>query len=321
LTYVLFVLGFPLLIVAANLLINGATALARRLNISEFAIGLSVIALGTTAPEMVVNIYASAEGVSGIVIGNILGSCIFNILVILGLSAAIRPLKVGKTSALKEVPFVLLATLIVGIVANDALTDGGVTSVISRGDGLLMLIFLVLIMGSILRTSRDSVIEEQVPEVGKVNMPRVIITILAGFVGLYFGARWIVDGAVTIARLAGVSELTIGLTIVAVGTGLPELTTAVVAAYRRKAAIAVGNIVGANILNLLLILSMSAIIRPFNFDAHSNIDLLVTLAASALLMGSVFVGRNRYEIGRWQGVVFVMLYLLYIIYLAVSAAT
>ncbi len=318
-TYFLFALGFPLLIVAANLLINGATALARRLNISDFAIGLSVIALGTTAPEMVVNIYASAAGVNGIVIGNVLGSCIFNILVILGLSAAIRPLKVSKTAALQQVPFVLLAAVIVGIVANDALTDGGATSFISRGDAILMLIFLALIMFNILRTSRESTIEEQVPGVGQTGLLKVAAMLVAGFAGLYFGARWIVDGAVALARLAGVSELTIGLTIVAVGTGLPELTTAIVAAYRRKATIAVGNIIGANILNLLLILSLSAIIRPFPFNSHSNIDLMVTLTASLLLLVAVYTGRNRYEIGRWQGIAFVMLYLAYMMYLAISA--
>jgi cation:H+ antiporter len=317
-TYVLLLLGFPLLIVAANFLISGATGLARRLHVSEFAIGLTVIALGTTAPELVVNMYASAENVPGIVIGNILGSCIFNILIILGLSAAIRPLKVTQTAARKEVPFLLLAAVIVGVLAADPLTDNA-PSFLSRGDGIVMLLFLFLIIGNILRTARESTIEEQAPQPKAGDGARSLLFILGGFAGLYFGARWIVDGSVALARLAGIRELVIGLTIVAIGTGLPELTTAIVAAQRRKPAIAVGNIVGANILNLLWILSLSAVIRPFPFGSHSFFDLAVTIGVSAALVAVVLLGRGKYEIGRWQGVVFITLYLVYMIYLIITA--
>jgi cation:H+ antiporter len=307
------------LIVAANLLISSSTALARRFNVSEFVIGLTVIALGTTAPELVVNIYASIEGASGIVIGNILGSCTFNILVILGLSAALQPLRVTKVEAHRDIPLVLLAGIIVGIIANDALLDQSAVSVISRTDGLIMLIFLVLIVMSILRTSRESVIAGQVPVVGKESTARVTGMLFLGFAGLYFGARWVVDGAEALARLAGISELTIGLTVVAIGTGLPELTTAIVAAYRRKSSIAIGNIVGANVLNLLLILALSALIRPVPFGVHSGIDLLVMIAASAILLGFVLSGKGKYELNRRHGIIFIMSYISYLIYLVLTA--
>lgn len=312
-TYILFFVGFVALIKGADSLVSGASSLAARFGVSALVIGLTIVAFGTSAPELMVNLLASYSGNTDIAIGNILGSNIANILLILGISAIIYPLAVGKGTVWKEIPFALLAVIAVSFMANDVLLDGSSTSAITRIDGLLLLsffiIFLYYIFG-IAKQGSGNPTEQPV----LYSYPKSIALVLAGLVGLAVGGKWIVDGAVTFASSLGVSEALIGLTIVAIGTSLPELATSAMAAYRRNVDIAVGNIVGSNIFNIFWILGVSAVISPLPFAVTLQTDLLVTLLASALLFLALFVGQ-RHTIERWQGVAFVLTYVVYMVYL------
>ena len=314
-TYVLFFVGFVALIKGADFLVDGASSLAARFGVSALVIGLTIVAFGTSAPELMVNLLASYNGNTDIAIGNILGSNIANILLILGVSAIIYPLAVGKGTVWKEIPFALLAVIAVGFMANDVLLDGATNSAITRIDGLLLLsffiIFLYYIFG-IAKQSGGSDTEEPV----QYSYGKSFLFVFLGLIGLGIGGKWIVDGAVTFATSLGVSEALIGLTIVAIGTSLPELATSAVAAYRKNVDIAVGNIVGSNIFNVFWILGVSAVIAPLPFAPALQTDMLMTLFATILLFLALFVGK-RHMIERWQGAAFVLLYVVYIVYLVV----
>lgn len=317
LVYLLFALGFVLLIKGADYLVEGASSIAKRLNISQIIIGLTIVSFGTSLPELLVNITASAKGSSEIAIGNIFGSNIANILLILGISAIIRPLPITKNIYFSEIPFSLIATLLVGFLANASLmadTQSGTLS-LSRLDGAILLVFFVLFMGYIYVVFQSNKAENDMKQEGAIYSNKKSYTYIAiGLVGLYFGGEWVVNGAIKIAEEAGLSETFIGLTVIAVGTSLPELFTSAVAAYRGNTDIAVGNVVGSNIFNLLWILGVSALLNPLPFDVASNTDIVMIIFASALLLFAVAVGK-RTRIIRWEGTVFVLVYIGYIIYL------
>ena len=265
-TYILFLAGFFLLIYGADWLVEGASSIAKKLNVSELVIGLTIVSFGTSAPELVVTILASAEGRSEIVIGNVLGSNIFNTLMILGISAIIYPLTVQRNTIWKEIPLSLLAALLVAITANDIWIDGAATSVINRSDGLMLLSFFLIFIYytfTSIRKNREGLIDAPIAE--EVPFYKSILLIFGGLAGLVFGGRWIVDGAVQMATSLGVSETIISLTIISVGTSLPELATSAVAAYKRNADIAIGNVVGSNLFNIFLILGVGATVRPLPF--------------------------------------------------------
>lgn len=310
--YVLFVIGFALLIKGADLLVAGASSLAARLGVSALVIGLTIVAFGTSAPELVVNLLASFNGNTDIAIGNILGSNIANILLILGAAAMVRPLTVGKGTVWKEIPFALLAVVVLGFMANDLLIDGAKTSAITRIDGLLLIAFFCIFLYYIFGIAKQGTASEETTAVYSYTKSAVMV--LSGLVGLVIGGKWIVDGAVTIATNAGISEALIGLTIVAVGTSLPELATSIVAAYRGNVDIAVGNVVGSNIFNIFWILGISSIISPLPFAPALQTDVVVTVLATIVLFLALFVG-NRHVIERWQGVGFIILYGAYLVYL------
>lgn len=313
LTYILFAIGFALLLKGASWLVDGASSLAKKLNISELVIGLTVVAFGTSAPELVVNILASVRGSTEIAIGNVLGSNIFNILVILGLSAVIYPLIVQRSTIWKEIPLSLLAALMVWVLASDTFLDGGTFAGLTRIDGITLLAFFVIFLYytvGIAKNGADlngSTVKEQ-------SIPRSLFFVLAGLVGLVVGGKWIVDGAVALATALGASEALIGLTIVAAGTSLPELATSAVAARKKNADIAVGNIVGSNIFNIFFILGISSLIKPLPFQLASNADIIMVVVASVLLFASLFIGR-RHFIERWQGVLFLATYGAYLTFL------
>jgi cation:H+ antiporter len=315
LTYFLFVLGFGILIKGADWLVDGASSLAKRLKIPVIVIGLTIVAFGTSAPEMVVNIFASAQGRTEIAIGNILGSNIFNIFLILGISAIIFPLAVKKNTVWKEIPLSLLAAVALGLMANDVLIDGAGFSVITRIDGLMLLAFFIIFLWYIYGISKCEKDDEEV-KIKEIPIPKSLLFIGLGLACLIFGGKWIVDGAVQLATALGVSESLIGLTIVAAGTSLPELATSAVATYKHNADIAVGNIVGSNIFNIFLILGVSSIIRPLPFLETSNIDILMTMAASLALFAFMFIGKKKF-LERWQGVFFVLVFITYITFLIV----
>jgi len=310
-TYVLFFVGFAALIKGADLLVDGASSLASRLGMSALVIGLTIVAFGTSAPELVVNLLASWSGNTDIAIGNILGSNIANILLILGITAIVYPISVGKGTIWKEIPFSLLAVMVLGLMANDILLDGASTAVISRIDGLLLISFFAIFLYYIFSIAKQGAGEEtpaQYTYLKSVGM------ILLGMSGLVIGGKWIVDGAVMFATSLGVSEALVGLTIVAVGTSLPELATSVVAAYRKNVDIAVGNIVGSNIFNVFWILGLSATISPLPFMPVLQSDLFVTFLATTLLFFALFVGMHH-TVERWQGITFVLMYVAYLSYL------
>lgn len=315
-TYILFIMGFFILIKGADLLVDGSASIAKKLRISSIVIGLTIVAFGTSAPEFIVNVYASINGNSGIAIGNILGSNIANILLILGISAIIYPVTAKRNTVLKEIPFSLLAIIILGLMANDMLIDGGTFSGLTRIDGLVLIAFLAIFLYYTfgITKSADDIVED---EIKVFSYTKAILFIILGLIGLVVGGKWIVDGAVKIAELYNVSQSLIGLTIVAVGTSLPELATSAVAAYKKQSDIAIGNVVGSNIFNIFWILGASAIIRPLPFSTNLNGDILMTIFASVLLFLVMFVGQKR-VIQKWQGVFMVTAYLAYVVYLVLT---
>jgi cation:H+ antiporter len=328
LTYVLFVVGFVLLVKGADFLVEGASGVARRLRVSDLVIGLTVVAFGTSAPELIVNLYAGVTGSTEIAVGNVLGSNIANILLILGVSAVIYPLAVGKGTAWKEIPLSLLAAAVLFVLANDAMIDGRQDSALTRIDGLVLLAFFAVFIYYALETARRErttdaafpgsapVAESPSDEVKERSVLRLAVLLALGLAGLFFGASWVVDGAVAFASAAGMSQKLIGLTIVALGTSLPELATSATAALKKNAEIAVGNVVGSNIFNIFFILGVGATVSPLPFQGSANIDMGVVIFASVLLFAFVFAGKGR-RIDRREGIVFLLLYAGYIAFLIV----
>lgn len=314
-TYVLLVLGFIILIKGADWLVAGASSVARRLGVSALVVGLTVVAFGTSTPELVVSLLASLNGNTDIAIGNVIGSNIANILLILGVAALIYPLSVARSTVWKEIPFALLATFVVAVLAQDTLVDGASVSALTRGDGLILLSFFVVFLYYVFGIAKDSANTAH-DEEGVITHSWLysLGLIFAGLTGLVVGGKWVVDGAVAFATALGVSETLIGLTIVAVGTSLPELATSAVAAYRKNVDIAVGNVVGSNIFNIFWILGVSAVITPLPLSPVLAQDILVAVMATLLLFGTLFVGR-RHELERWQGGIFVASYIAYIMFL------
>ncbi|MHC1774395.1 MAG: calcium/sodium antiporter [Lentimicrobium sp.] len=312
-SYLLLIGGLLLLIFGSNWLVDGASSLARKFNISDIVIGLTVVAFGTSSPELVVNLIASFNGKTDIAIGNILGSNIFNILAILGITAMFLPVAVKNNTVWKEIPFSILAILIVGFIANDVLIDGHQKNEISRIDGLVLLGFFSIFMAYTFILAKQS---GPLMEVEKVQMsvPKSGLYVIIGLIGLFFGGRFLVMGAVDIARTLGMTESVIGLTVVAAGTSLPELATSITAALKKNSDIAIGNVVGSNIFNLFFILGTSAVIRPLPFSMSSNFDIITVLMASLLMFLFVFIRKGR-KIDRLEGAFFLILYLAYTIYL------
>lgn len=315
LTYFLFVLGFFVLIKGADLLVDGASSIAKKLNVSDLVIGLTVVAFGTSTPELFVNIFASIQGNTDIAIGNILGSNIANILLILGISAIIFPLKVQNNTVWKEIPFSLHAVLVLGILANDKLIDQQVSSELTRGDGLILLGFFMIFMYYIFGIAKESNSTHD-KEFKQLSNFKSIIFVLLGLTGLVIGGRWIVHGAVEIANNFGMSQSFIGLTVIAIGTSLPELATSAVAAYKKNTDIAIGNVVGSNIFNIFWILGISAVIKPLPFHPSNNVDIGMTIIASSLLFAFLFTGK-KHLLERWEGMMFVLMYIGYIIFLII----
>jgi cation:H+ antiporter len=304
--------GFVLLIVGAEVLVRGSASLARRLAMAEIAIGLTVVAFGTSTPEMVVNIFASAGGRNEIVFGNAIGSNIFNLLLILGVSGLIYPVAVQRSTVWKEIPFSLLATLVLLLLVNDIWEAGGSADVLSRNDGLILLllftIFITYTFGLTAVESSDKF------SVKVYSWGRSLALIAGGLALLAAGGRLCVSGGVSLARQSDLSEKFIASTIMAAGTSLPELATSAVAAYRRHSDIAVGNIVGSNVFNILAILGVSAVIRPAPYPAAFNVDMSILIAATLLLFVVMFTGR-RHTLDRWEAGLMLLGYVGYVGYL------
>ena len=317
LTYVLFAIGFVVLIKGADFLVDGATSIARSLKVSDLVIGLTVVAFGTSTPELFVNLIASFKGNTDIAIGNVLGSNIANIFLILGVSSIIYPLAVTKGTVWKEIPFSLLAAMVLLFMANDQILDKAGASVLTRIDGLTFLCFFTIFIYYTFSIAEQVEGMEEHVSARQYGLQRSLLYIIVGLAGLTIGGKWIVDGAIAIATKFGMSESLIGLTIVAVGTSLPELATSAVAAYKKNVEIAVGNVVGSNIFNIFFVLGISATIRPLPFQTKNNIDLGVVILASLMLFFFMFTGKRR-SLDRWEGIVCIILYLGYIVILIVN---
>jgi cation:H+ antiporter len=313
LTYILFVVGFVLLISGANLLVEGAASIAKKLSISSIVIGLTVVSFGTSAPEFIVSIFASIQGNTAIAIGNILGSNIVNILLILGVSAIIFPLATKENTVWKEIPLSLLAAILLGVMVNDTLIDGGTFSGITRIDGIVFLAFFIIFLYYTFGISKVSG-ENTDLEIKEMSYMKSSLYVAGGLLGLVFGGKWIVDGAIKIAEGFNVSQSLIGLTVVAIGTSLPELATSAVAAYKKQSDIAIGNVVGSNIFNIFWILGFSSIINPLPFSKDSDIDIIMTILSSLILFLIMFIGK-KHTVERWQGVIMIIIYIGYVAYL------
>ncbi|MFZ0131775.1 MAG: calcium/sodium antiporter [Desulfobacterales bacterium] len=311
--YLLMLIGFALLIKGADIFVDGAVSVARRLNLPDIVIGLTVVAFGTSAPELFVNLIAGIRGDTDIAIGNVLGSNIANTLLILGIAAVIRPLSVTQGTVWREIPFSLLAAIVLGLMANDRLLDNRDFADISRSDGLVLLCFFMIFLYYAFTATGDS--EAPAPAIPEhtYGLAGTALRLAGGLAGLVLGGRWIVGGAVAVADALGLSQAVIGLTVVAVGTSLPELATSAAAAHKGKVDIAVGNVVGSNIFNIFFVLGTTATIRPLPFHAGSNLDVLMTVFTGLLLFGFMFSGRKG-RVDRWEGVIALLLYTAFIGY-------
>jgi len=304
--------GFILLIGGANYLVKGASSLAKRLGVRTLVIGLTVVAFGTSAPELVVNLISAGSGATELAVGNILGSNIANILLVLGVTAAIAPIVVEKGTTWKEIPLSLLAAVMLVVFGSDYLLDGVVSDVIGRTDGIALLAFFAIFMYYSYGISKADTKGEKGERIEELAFWKSFGLILAGIIGLVLGGKLIVDGAVTIATDLGVSEHLIGLTIVALGTSLPELATAIVASLKKQVGLAVGNVVGSNIFNIFFVLGTTATVSPLGFSSRALQDGFWLLGVSALLFLALFIGRQK--LSRIHGYSFVGLYVVYLIF-------
>ena len=308
----LLLFGLVLLLVAADLLVKGASSVAARHSVSPLMIGLTVVSFGTSMPEMLVSFIAGMRGSADLAVANVLGSNIFNVLVVLGVACLINPLKVQTSTVVSEIPFSLSAAILLGFLANAALFSTGPELSISRLDGFILLGFFLLFMLYIFSISRAASEDDSgSPPAG--SYLGSIAFILIGVAGLFLGGKWAMDGAVALAGQWGVDDAMIGLTIVAVGTSLPELAASAMAAYRKETDIAVGNVVGSNIFNILWILGVTASIRPLPFSAISNVDIVMVIVATLLILLAIASTRAA-GITRPWGALFMAVYVAYMAY-------
>lgn len=299
----LLVAGFVLLIKGADIFVDGAASLAKRFGVPELIIGLTIVAMGTSAPETAVSIAAAAKGNADISIGNVLGSNIMNILVILGVASVLTAINIGRTTVRYEIPFMAGITVIFAVM--------GLDGVISRIDGAILWLFFIAYLAYMLIMAKKASKENE--ETGEEKKPfwKIALFIIGGMAMIVFGSDLSVDAASEIARIFGMSERFIGLTIVALGTSLPELMTSCMAAKKGNADIAIGNVVGSNIFNVLFVIGTASLIIPINFAPNFRFDAIAAISAAVLLLICALKGKLR----RIHGIIFLLAYLVYFIIL------
>lgn len=299
----LLILGFVALILGANWLVNGATSIGVKAKLSPLIIGLTIVAFGTSLPEMIVNIFSCIKGSPGLAIGNIIGSNTMNILLILGVSAMIFPIDVSRISIRRDIPAGFIATLVITLMANDFFR--GTAATINWVEGIVLLLmgmgYLLLTFKKNTELSEDSGAQQELP------WGKTIFELIIGIIGLYIGGELVSNNAQHLALHWGMSESTVGLTVVATATSLPELITSIVAALKKNSAIAIGNVLGSNILNIFMVLGISSLITPLPFDAKMNQQLLILFAANAIMLTVVFTGKGR-KISRFEGFILTLGY-------------
>ena len=308
--------GLLLIIFGADWLVDGASAIARKLKISEFVIGLTIVGFGTSCPELVVSVTGAIKCISDISIGNVIGSNIFNTLLILGLTAFILPISVTKNNKRRDIPMTLIVTLLL-IVCGMSYSLFG----IGEGDGLSRvegIVFLVIFAGYIFYCFKnDDQSSEELSPAPEVSVFKAVLLTLAGLAGLVLGGRWFVNSAVILAHAMGVSDKFIAITLLAGGTSLPELAACVVAAAKKKGQLALGNILGSNIFNILLILGVSATIRPISFSGIDMVDMLAVLLSIVLVMMSSYTFKKD-QIDRFEGAIFLLAFIAYYVWLFIK---
>ncbi len=310
------IVGFVVLIYSADILVDAAATLAKLYNVPSIVIGLTIVAFGTSAPELVVNTFASINNNSEMVLGNILGSNISNILLILGISALFNPLVVKKQTTWIEIPLSMLAAVSVFLLAEDTLIDGTIISTINHVDGYILLLFFLVFVAYNISLSIKNNGEEDL-EIKDYGKRKSIIYIILGLIGLTAGGKSIVYGAANLAEMMGISQRVIGLTVVAIGTSLPEMITSVVAAKKGKTDIAIGNVVGSNLFNTFLVLGVSATISPIVVSNKAFIDLIINIAISFLLFLFMFTDK-AHSVTRREGLIFVLMYIIYILWVIIN---
>ncbi len=312
LEYFLFIIGFIFLVKGADLLVDGSAALAKKFGVSSLIIGLTIVAFGTSAPELIVNVIAALKGASDIALGNIIGSNVVNILIGLGLAGIIAQIRVKHTLTWREIPFAILSCLVLLVLSNKYLILGKPLFTLHKVDGIILLLFFSIFLyylyySTKLERNQDS----NSSDIKTLSNLKMTMYIILGFAGLFYGGELVVKNAVQIAKAFGVSEFLISATIIAVGTSLPELVTTIVAMFKENADLAVGTIVGSNIFNVFFILGVTALIAPINIPAFVNFDLMMLLITTSLLFIFMFIGQ-KHQLERWQGICFVIMYVFYI---------
>lgn len=311
----LLILGFVALIIGANWLVNGATSVGVRAKLSPLIIGLTIVAFGTSLPEMVVNIFSCIKGSPGLAIGNIIGSNTMNILLILGVSAMIFPIDVSRISIRRDIPAGFIATFAITLMANDFFR--GTSGTINWVEGIVLLMmgfgYLWLTFKKSSETSDLSDTSEDLETLQALPWGKTIFQLVFGIIGLYIGGELVSKNAQFLAIDWGMSESTVGLTVVATATSLPELITSIVAALKKNSSIAIGNVLGSNILNIFMVLGISSLITPLPFDTRMNHQLMILFCANAIMLGTVFTGKGR-KISRFEGLLLTLGYVAFMLF-------
>ena len=309
--------GLALVIIGADLLVDGASAIARKAGLSEFLIGMTIVGIGTSMPELVVSFTGALKGSADIAIGNVVGSNIFNVFLILGLTALVSPVAISPENKRRDIPVNIIVTLLLILFGmSHTLLGLGESDTISAWMGMVFLVLFVLYMLMSFKTGKTDATEDSAvgESASEKKIWLAILMVLGGLGGLIFGGDIFVDSACEIARSAGLSEKFVAITILACGTSLPELVTCVVAAAKKKGALALGNIIGSNVSNILLILGTSALVCPLSFANIKAVDLGAVALGSIALLTSAWTGRNN-RIGRGDGVAFLLMFAAYMAYL------
>lgn len=304
---ILLAVGFLLLLKGADWFVDGASSLGQKLKISNLAIGLTIVAFGTSAPELVVNSFASSQNHNDMVLGNVIGSNIINLFFILGIAGTITPIVVQSSTAWKEIPMSFFVIIIFYLLANNFLFPG--SKILSRLDGLILLFLFVLFLWYVYHQLKTDPTELPLQVKESSNL-KIAIFLVTGLAGLIAGGSLVVNNATIIASTLGVSEKIIGLTIVALGTSLPELATSVIAAVKKNNDIAVGNIIGSNIFNLLLIIPVSVLIKPISYSVSFNTDIYFLAGGTVFLFMSMLTGGIK-KLDRWEAILLLLFYLAY----------
>lgn len=314
-TYVLLVVGFALLIKGADWFVDGASNIAKILRISPLLIGLTIVAFGTSSPEATVSILAALDGSAEVSLGNVIGSNIFNITLVVGLTALLNPLKVESETIRKEIPFTLLGSAVLLVLISDIALQGFTENLLTRSDGLIFLLIFTVFMYYIFevaRNNRDKIPVEETSE--KATWGKNIFFTIIGLAAIIFGGELVVRNSTEIAVSLGMSETLVGLTIVAIGTSLPELVTSIMAAIKKQSEIALGNIVGSNIFNILFVLGTSSLITPLPVNSKIFVDIGLLVVLTVILL--VF-SRTNFRIGKIEGTFLAIAYVLYLVFIII----